>query len=78
VQILFESEGTTFSRFLLDQRLARAHRMLSDPRLAERTISALAYEAGFGDLSHFNRAFRRCYGESSSDVRASIRHSRGA
>jgi AraC-like DNA-binding protein len=49
VQMLFESEGTTFSRFLLDRRLSRAHRMLSDPRLAERTISAIAYEAGFGD-----------------------------
>jgi AraC-like DNA-binding protein len=61
VQMLFESEGTTFLRFLLDQRLTRAHRMLSDPRLAERTISAIAYEAGFGDLSHFNRAFRRRY-----------------
>jgi AraC-like DNA-binding protein len=75
VQMLFESEGTTFSRFLLDQRLARAHRMLTDPRLAQRTISATVYEAGFSDLSHFNRAFRRRYGESPSDVRADIRHS---
>jgi AraC-like DNA-binding protein len=25
-------------------------------------IGAIAYAAGFGDLSHFNRAFRRCYG----------------
>jgi AraC-like DNA-binding protein len=75
VQMLFESEGTTLSRFLLDQRLARAHRMLSDPRLAERTISAIAYEAGFGDLSHFNRAFRRRYGETPSDVRAGSRTS---
>ena len=71
VQMLFESDGTTFSRFLLDQRLKRAHRMLSDPRLAERTISAIAYEAGFDDLSHFNRAFRRRYGETPSDVRSS-------
>jgi AraC-like DNA-binding protein len=73
VQMLFESEGTTFSQFLLDQRLARAHRMLGDRRLAERTISAIAYEAGFGDLSHFNRAFRRRYGETPSDVRSSAR-----
>jgi AraC-like DNA-binding protein len=70
VQMLFESEGTTFSRFLLDQRLARAHRMLSNPLLAERTISTIAYETGFGDLSHFNRAFRRRYSETPSDVRA--------
>jgi AraC-like DNA-binding protein len=70
VQMLFESDGTTFSRFLLDQRLARAHRMLSNPLLAERSISTIAYDAGFGDLSHFNRAFRRRYGETPSDVRA--------
>jgi AraC-like DNA-binding protein len=74
VQMLFESDGTTFSRFLLDQRLACAHRMLSNPLLAERTISTIAYEAGFGDLSHFNRAFRRRYGETPSDVRARSRH----
>jgi AraC-like DNA-binding protein len=75
VQMLFESEGTTFSRFLLDQRLARVHRMLSNPVLAEQTISTIAYEAGFSDLSHFNRAFRRRYGETPSDVRAVSRRS---
>jgi AraC-like DNA-binding protein len=73
VQMLFEREGTTFSRFLLDQRLRRAHRMLTDPRLAERTITDIAAEAGFGDLSYFNRAFRRLYGETPSDTRAGSR-----
>jgi AraC-like DNA-binding protein len=75
VQMLFESEGTTFSQFLLGQRLAQAHRMLRDPRFANGTISAIAYAAGFGDLSHFNRTFRRRYGESPSDVRSSARES---
>ena len=70
VQILFESEGTTFSRFLLLQRLAVAHRTLCDPRFAARAVSAIAFEAGFGDLSHFNRDFRRRDGGSPSDVRA--------
>ncbi len=73
VQMLFESDGTTFSRFLLDQRLACAHRMLSNPLLAAQTISMIAYEAGFGDLSHFNRVFRRRYGETPSDVRGRSR-----
>jgi AraC-like DNA-binding protein len=72
VQKLFETDGTTFSRFVLDQRLARAHCMLSNPLVAERTISAIAYDAGFGDLSHFNRAFRRRYGQTPSDVRARL------
>ena len=77
VQMLFESDGTTFSQFLLGQRLACAHRMLSNPLLAAQTITAIACEAGFGDLSHFNRAFRRRYGESPSDVRARSRCSVG-
>jgi AraC-like DNA-binding protein len=70
VQMLFKSEGTTFSRFLRDQRLERAHRMVGDPRYTQRTISTIAYDVGFGDLSHFNRAFRRQFGKSPSEVRA--------
>ena len=49
VQMLFDEEGTTFTDFVLRQRLARAHRMLSDPRYAEQKIAALAYNAGFND-----------------------------
>ena len=36
---LFENEGLTFSSFVLGQRLSRAHRILSDPHLADRNIS---------------------------------------
>jgi len=67
---LFESGGTTFSDLLLRQRLARAHRLLTDPRLAERTITSVAFEVGFGDLSYFNRSFRRYYGATPSEARA--------
>jgi AraC-like DNA-binding protein len=76
VQALFGDEGTTFSRFLLGERLARVHRMLRDPLRTPLSISAIAYEAGFGDLSHFNRAFRRRYGATPSDVRAAAEHER--
>jgi AraC-like DNA-binding protein len=41
-----------------------------DPRHAGSTISAIALAAGFGDLSHFNRNFRRRYGASPSELRA--------
>jgi AraC-like DNA-binding protein len=67
---LFESDGTTLSKFVLGQRLARVHRMLADPRQDHRLIATLAYEAGFGDLSTFNRDFRRHFGATPSDVRA--------
>jgi AraC-like DNA-binding protein len=67
---LFESEATSFSDFVVGQRLARAHRMLCDPRYAAHTIAAIGFECGFGDLSYFYRAFRRKYGGTPSDVRA--------
>jgi AraC-like DNA-binding protein len=69
VQKLFETEGTTFSQFVLAQRVVRAHRMLTDPRFTEWKISAIAFEAGFTDLSYFNRAFRQRYAASPSDMR---------
>lgn len=69
IHMLFEDEGTTFSQFVLTERLALAHRFLSDPRRADPSISAIAYASGFGDLSHFNHAFRRRYGATPSDVR---------
>jgi AraC-like DNA-binding protein len=70
VQLLFELEEHTFSQFVLEQRLARARRMLTDPRHAGLTVSAIALAAGFGDLSYFNRRFRRRYGAAPSEVRA--------
>ncbi len=71
---LFESEGITYSEFVLGQRLLRVHRTLSDPRFAGRPISTIAFEAGFGDLSYFNHAFRRRYGATPSEVRRQARH----
>ncbi len=69
IRKLFDAEGVTFSEFVLSQRIARAHRMLTDPRYAGRTISTIAFEAGFNDLSYFNRTFLRHYHATPSDVR---------
>jgi len=69
LQRLFEFDGTTFSSFLLEQRLRRAHRMLSESRFAGRAVSVIAYDVGFGDLSYFNRCFRKAYGVTPGGVR---------
>lgn len=71
VSMLFESEPETLSNYVLRQRLILAHRMLTDPRLATRTISSIAYDVGFGDVSYFNRVFRKFYGATPSDIRES-------
>jgi AraC-like DNA-binding protein len=70
---LFESEGATFSEYVLEQRLALAHRLLSDPGHASEKIASVAFAAGFGDVSYFYRAFRRRYDLLPADLRAQAR-----
>jgi threonine/homoserine/homoserine lactone efflux protein/AraC-like DNA-binding protein len=69
IRKLFEGENMSLSKFVLGQRLTRVHRMLADPRFADRTIADIALAVGFGDLSTFNREFRRRFGMTPSDVR---------
>jgi AraC-like DNA-binding protein len=69
VHMLFEGEGTTFSEFVLNVRLVHAHRMLTNPRFAGWTITHVAFASGLGDLSYFDRTFRRRFGATPSDVR---------
>jgi AraC-like DNA-binding protein len=66
---LFHDEGVTCSEFVLGQRLARAYGILRNPLQSRRGISTIAFELGFNDLSYFNRAFRRRYNATPSDVR---------
>jgi AraC-like DNA-binding protein len=39
-------------------------------------ISEIAFDVGFADLSHFNRAFRRRYGMTPSEVRITAARAR--
>jgi AraC-like DNA-binding protein len=58
--------GVTPHQYVLNLRLRRAAARL---RRSNDGIAAIAYEAGFGDLSTFNRRFRRAAGLSPSDYR---------
>ena len=74
VRKLFESEGSSFSEWVLGERLIRAHRMLTDPRFAGRSITSVAFDVGFGDVSYFNRSFRRRFGATPSEIRAEAKY----
>jgi AraC-like DNA-binding protein len=74
IRKLFAGEGMTFSQFVLGRRLACAYRMLTDVRWADRSIAWIAFDAGFGDLSYFNRTFKRLYGATPSELRPRPRH----
>jgi AraC-like DNA-binding protein len=69
VRKLFEQEGTSFTSFVLGERLARVRRMLRESRYAHLTIAQLAHACGFNDISYFNRAFRRQFGATPTEVR---------
>jgi AraC-like DNA-binding protein len=73
VQQLMEGAGLSFSAYVRETRLDYAHRMLSDPLMANKRISDICYMAGFSELSHFNRAFRARFGQTPKDVRVSWR-----
>lgn len=69
IRDMFYGEGTSFTDHLLGARLERASELLRNPAWDDQMITAIAYEAGFGDLSWFYQAFRRRYGMSPSDMR---------
>ena len=73
VRKLFEEDGSSFTTFVLGERVAKAHRMLIDRRYAHLNIAQIANESGFGDVSYFNRAFRRHFGATPSDFREAAR-----
>lgn len=70
VQRLFEDAGTTFTAHLQALRLAHVHRALTDPARAHLLVATLAYEAGFSDLTAFNRLFKQRFGATPSQTRA--------
>jgi transcriptional regulator GlxA family with amidase domain len=70
LQRLFEQTGTTFSAFVIRERLETAHAALRRGR-GRRSIADIALESGFGDISHFNRKFRALYHASPSEIRRS-------
>jgi AraC-like DNA-binding protein len=73
VQKLLEGTGKSFTEHLAGYRLERAFAMLTDPHHLHLAIIDIAFAVGFGDVSHFNRMFRRHFGETPSGVRRRCR-----
>lgn len=61
----FSAIGSTPTKYILMKRLEHARRGLDDCRAGRRSdlVSSIAYEAGFSDLSYFQRCFRRAFGQ---------------
>lgn len=69
LQTLFEQEGTTYSTFLTRLRMEFAASRLRDARYRHMRIADIAFDAGYSDLTAFNRSFRKFHGETPSQMR---------
>lgn len=67
---LFEADQSSLGRYIWQRRLDRCALRLRDLAWAQASISTIALEHGFNDLSHFSRAFRERFGRSPRDYRA--------
>jgi AraC-like DNA-binding protein len=59
VHDLLQETGISFAERVLELRLQRAHKMLSQRRNDGMRVSEIALICGFSDVSYFNRCFRR-------------------
>ena len=73
LQRLLESSGTSFTTHVTELRLKHAFTLLTAPDLIDVRICDIALQAGFSDISHFNRLFRSRFGDTPKSVRAHAR-----
>jgi AraC-like DNA-binding protein len=55
---LFACSDTTFTEYLIEQRLTHARHMLADPRCQHQTILSIAFDCGFRNINHFGLRYR--------------------
>lgn len=75
LRYLLAEEQTHFSKLVLEMRLTQSYEQLTNPRYYDQTISAIAFNCGFSDLSYFCRVFKRRYSCTPTEVRQQSLHS---
>src|SRR5262249_54345619 len=58
-----------FAAFVNAHRIAAAKALLADPTNARKSVSAIAFDLGFGSLGPFNRAFKEVAGVTPTEFR---------
>jgi AraC-like DNA-binding protein len=69
VQELLQEAGETFTERVLELRLQKARKMLASRGFDYIRILEIALTCGFNEVSHFNRCFRRRFGDTPSSYR---------
>jgi AraC-like DNA-binding protein len=71
LQRLLNRSGTSFTAHVTELRLKQAFMLLEARDLSD--VCNIALQAGFSDISHFNRLFRSRFGDTPKGVRAHAR-----
>jgi AraC-like DNA-binding protein len=69
VQDLLQGSGLSITDRIMQLRLDKARRMLTEDRQCTLKISEVAGACGFNELSYFHRSFRRRFGVSPAKFR---------
>jgi AraC-like DNA-binding protein len=69
---LFSDEDLSLGRYIAARRLDCCKAALRAEQRKGQTVAEIAYGFGFGDLSHFSRAFRERFGMSPRAYRATL------
>jgi AraC-like DNA-binding protein len=67
---LFQLEGLSFGRYLLQQRVERCRLDLANPQFRTLRVSEIALQSGFNNFAHFSRVFRDALGCAPTEYRA--------
>ncbi len=78
VHMLVRATGRSFSQYVLERRLERSRMLLVASDGVHCSISGIALDCGFRDLTYFCHAFRRRYGVSAGEYRRMARSRRPA
>lgn len=77
VNRLFRAEGTSTGQWIKGMRLERCAATLIDSESVSIALSQVAFDAGFNDISHFCRDFKRRYGLSPGQYRRKFNSAAG-
>lgn len=68
----FQKLGTTFGAWVLNERLEECRRALENTMYDRRSISEIAFDCGFKEMSHFSKSFKQKFGASPREYRGTL------
>jgi AraC-like DNA-binding protein len=69
IESLFKSKQLSIEESIHNERLIKGHELLSSAAHRGKSVSQLAYQAGFSHAGHFSRLFKERFGMSPIDFR---------